>query len=104
MISLYKQDGEVLYGIKEFLLDSKDDLKDLPTNLRSGSSAFIIPTGEVYFLNGSKKWVPVGSSSSNSGDSTTNCSCEEVLNQLDSDKDGIIDLSENADTINMYDL
>ena len=100
MVNLYKQDGETLYGIKEFLLDSADDLSSLPTNIRSGSSALIIPTGEVYFLNGSKKWVAVGSSSSGGNGSST----EEILGQLDMDKDGIIDLSEEAGSITMYDM
>lgn len=60
MVNLYRQDGETLYGIKEFLLDSVDDLSSLPTNIRSGSSALIIPTGELYMLNGDKQWVLLG--------------------------------------------
>ena len=60
MVNLYRQDGETLYGIKEFLLDSVEDLAKLPTNLRSGSSALIIPTGTLYILNGEKKWVIFG--------------------------------------------
>ena len=84
---------------------TKDDLKDLPTNLRSGSSALIIPTGEVYFLNGVKQWVPVGMQSSNgNGGTTTDCSCEDILNQLDADNDGIIDTAEEAGSIIMFDI
>ena len=60
MVNLYRQDGETLYGIKEFLLDSVEDLAKLPTNLRSGSSALIIPTGTLYILNGDKEWVVFG--------------------------------------------
>ena len=59
-ITLYKQDGEVLYGVKEFLLDSKEDLEKLTTDIRSGSSALIISTGEIFMLNGEKQWVPIG--------------------------------------------
>ena len=57
MINLYKQDGETLYGIKEFLLDSVEDLTQLPKNIRCGSSALIIPTGELYILDGKKEWT-----------------------------------------------
>lgn len=60
MMNLYKQDGETLYGVKEFLLDSVDDLSSLPTNIRSGSSALIISTGDLYMLNGDKQWVLLG--------------------------------------------
>lgn len=63
MVNLYRQDGETLYGVKEFLLDSVEDLAKLPTNLRSGSSALIIPTGDLYILNGDKKWVVFGEES-----------------------------------------
>ena len=57
---LYKQDGEVLYGIKEFLIDSEEDLKKLPKNIRIGSSALNISSGELFILNGEKKWTLIG--------------------------------------------
>ena len=99
MVNLYKQDGETLYGIKEFILDSIDDLSNLPINIRSGSSALIIPTGEVYFLNGLKQWVPVGGEPV--GGNTSNCSCEQLLSQLDSDNDGIVDMAESIVLLDM---
>ena len=105
MINLYKQDGETLYGIKEFILDSEDDLSKLPTSIRSGSSALVIPTGAVYFLSGEKKWVAVGGEvTSGGGSSASNCECEEFLNQLDADGDGIIDSAEEASSIVMFEL
>lgn len=60
MVNLYKQDGETLYGIKEFILDSVDDIPSLPTNIKVGSSALIISTGELYIFNGEKQWVEIG--------------------------------------------
>lgn len=62
MISLYRQDGETLYGIKEFLLDSEDDVKDLPAHnkVHVGSTALVIPTGTLYMLNSLHQWVEVG--------------------------------------------
>lgn len=101
MISLYKQDGELLYGIKEFLLDSESDLSALPTNIKSGSSALVISTGKKYFLNGEKKWVALGSSSnSNGGDSSS----EDFFNQIDKNNDGIVDQAEEAHGIVMYEM
>ena len=89
MITLYKQDGEILYGIKEFLLDSTEDIKDLPRNIRIGSSALIISTGEKYYLNGSKQWQLLGTVNNPSS-----CDCEDVLNQIDADGNNIVDTVE----------
>lgn len=97
MITLYRQDGEILYGIKDFLLDSEEDLADLSTHWKTGSSALIIPSGKKYILNGKKEWVLLGGSSSSSGDS----SCNDLLNMIDQDRDGIVDQSEKASTIEM---
>lgn len=104
MISLYKQDGEVLYGIKEFFLDSIEDLQNLPTNIRSGSTAIVISTGRKYVLNGSKQWVALGISSSSGENNTTACSCDELLRQLDADGDGVIDKSEETNSITMLEF
>ena len=98
MITLYKQDGEILYGIKEFVLDSEDDLKDLYTHkkVHVGSTAFVIPTGTLYILNGSHKWVEVGGTGSvipNPSD----CSCEEILNKIDENGNNIVDAIELND-------
>ena len=92
MINLYKQDGEILYGIKEFLLDSEDDVKDLPTKkIHVGSMAMVIPTGAIYMLNGLSEWVPLGSSNETE---SAKCSCEEILNAIDADGNNIVDAVE----------
>ena len=86
MITLYKQDGEILYGIKEFLLDSTEDIKNLPRNIHIGSSALIIPTGEKYYLNGDRQWQLLGTVN-NLG----SCDCETILSQIDADGNNIVD-------------
>ena len=98
MVSLYKQDGEILYGIKEFFLDSKEDLVDLPTKIRSGSSALVIPTGETYILNGNKEWILLG------GEKSSINNPDAVLSKFDADNDGIIDRAEESDTFTVYDI
>lgn len=101
MVNLYKQDGETLYGIKEFLLDSADDLSSLPTKIRSGSSALIIPTGELYILNGDKEWKILGGESSGG---STGVNPDAILSKYDADNNGIIDRAEESDTFIMYDM
>lgn len=95
MISLYRQDGETLYGIKEFILDSEDDVKDLPTHskVHVGSTALVIPTGTLYMLNGSHEWVEVGGKGS-VNPNPIDCSCEEILNEIDANKNNIVDTVE----------
>ena len=61
MFSLYKQAGETLYGVKEFILDSAADVEKLPKDVRPGSTALVIPTSEIYILNSEKKWILFGS-------------------------------------------
>lgn len=97
MVSLYKQDGETLYGIKEFLLDSVEDLTDIPiAKLRPGSSALIIPTGEIYIFSGNKEWQILGGVAAENPDTT--------LSKFDIDNNGIIDRSEKSDSFTMYDM
>lgn len=103
MVNLYKQDGETLYGIKEYIVDSLNDVKDLPKNVKVGSMALIVSTGQVYVFNGEKKWTPIGNSSSG-GSSATDCSCDEILNMIDSDNDGIVDTSETSNSITLYSI
>lgn len=70
MINLYKQDGDTLYGIKEFIIDSAEDIANLPTNIpkiRVGSTALVISSGDLYILNSAGKWVLLGSSSGSGG-------------------------------------
>ena len=90
MINLYKQDGEILYGIKEFLLDTVEDVKNLPTkNMKTGSTAVVISTGDTYIFNGNKQWVLFNKSSS-----VTDCGCEEILSSIDENDNGIVDTVE----------
>lgn len=98
MVSLYKQDGETLYGIKEFLLDSVEDLTDIPiAKLKPGSSALIIPTGELYIFSGNKEWQVLGGK-------TITENPDAILSKFDIDNDGIIDRSEESDSFTMYDM
>ena len=95
MITLYKQDGETSYGIKEFLLDTPEDIKSLPTlQIKPGSSALIISTGALYLFNGEKKWVPLGGDASSDSPDIADCSCEELLSKIDSNKNGAVDTVE----------
>lgn len=87
MINLYKHDGEVLYGIKEFLLDTQDDLSQLPTNVKAGSTALVISSGALYMLNGSKQWIEIGGA----GNASSNNSANEKIAKFDANNNDLVD-------------
>lgn len=45
------------YGVKSFVVDSMDDLPNLPINCNPGSKAFVIDGGKRYILNNSHQWM-----------------------------------------------
>lgn len=59
MINLLSQNGHQDYGIKEYVLDTLDDLNDLPTTDKAGSTAFVIPTSQVFMINSKGEWKEV---------------------------------------------
>ena len=57
MLNLYSQNGDIQYNIREYVVDTLDDIKSLPTHAAMGSTAIVISTSEVFMLNGEKEWV-----------------------------------------------
>lgn len=57
MYKLTSSNGEIVYGVNEYVLDTSEDLKNLPPHCAMGSSAIVISTGEVYMKNSSNEWV-----------------------------------------------
>ena len=46
------------YGVKKYVLDSLDDLENLRTTDKMGSTAYAIDPGIFLILSGDKEWVP----------------------------------------------
>ena len=57
MINPMSINGKPAYGVNEYVCDTTEDVKKLPTGCAPGSTAYDIETGDVYILNGLKKWV-----------------------------------------------
>lgn len=56
MIKLIESNGS--YRINEYVVDTPDDIKNLPRDgIMMGSSAIVISTAEVYMLNSANEWV-----------------------------------------------
>lgn len=56
MYKLISNDGDVSYGIKEFVCDTPEDIVTLPS-CQMGSTCVVISTSDVYMLNSQKEWV-----------------------------------------------
>lgn len=67
--SLIGQNGKPVYGLKNYILDTKEDLKDLTIADTIGSTAFVIEESKMYVLNNNREWVPT-SMSGGSGNNT----------------------------------
>lgn len=60
MYNMIAQNGETVYGVSEFVADTKEDLAKLPRSCAMGSSCLVLQgeTGpEVYVKNSQGEWV-----------------------------------------------
>lgn len=58
MVNIMKQNNAVQANINEYVADTPDDIKDLPTKkIQPGSICIVVSTSQVYMLNGEKEWV-----------------------------------------------
>ena len=51
---------------EEYVIDSPDDVTNLPTQCGWGSRAICISTGNIYILNSNKNWVLLFGTENNS--------------------------------------
>ena len=56
MYAVTAHDGDVQYGVNEYVCDTVDDLAKLP-RCSMGSTVIVIATAEVYMKNGQNEWV-----------------------------------------------
>ena len=59
MIITSSNSGHTAYGLKDYVIDRKADLEDLPVDVPMGSTAFCIEDSSVYMINGSREWVEI---------------------------------------------
>ena len=59
MIITISNSGHTAYGLKEYVIDKKADLQDLPIDIAIGSTAFCIEDSSVYMINSSREWVEI---------------------------------------------
>lgn len=61
-MNIMSTSGHTAYGIKQFVIDTVEDLKTLPIDCVMGSAALCLENGEVYFFspNQEEYWVKFG--------------------------------------------
>lgn len=55
-VTLIQSDSNVAHGVNTYLVDTEDDVKNLPVSCKPGSQALVIESGNVYFLNSKREW------------------------------------------------
>lgn len=56
--SYLNRDGLTIQGAAQYLCEEAADIENLPTaTVAVGSSAILIPTGDVYILGPSRRWI-----------------------------------------------
>jgi len=98
MVSLTSFAGRKAYNVKEYTIDSVDDLSNLPITAEPGSTAFVIKSSETYMLDGNKQWVKIATSSGGSDEDI-----HVATGYLNDDLDLILtfNTSEEPITVNM---
>jgi hypothetical protein len=56
MFKAIKESGKEKYNVTEFVCDTIEDIKDLPTTVEVGSTAIVIKDTRIFMLNNKKEW------------------------------------------------
>ena len=60
MINIIKQNDNISTYVTEFVADTEDDIKNLPTSITEvypGSTCIVVATSNVYMLNNKMEWI-----------------------------------------------
>lgn len=60
MITIIKQNDDIATYVKEFVADTEEDIKDLPTKrdeVYPGSVCIVVSNATVYMLNNQMEWI-----------------------------------------------
>jgi hypothetical protein len=58
MYTVRAHDGDVEYGINEYVCDTEEELKELP-RCKMGSAALVLENSTVYVKDGNGDWRPI---------------------------------------------
>ena len=59
MINTTSNSGHAAYGLKDYVIDKKSDLQNLPIDVPMGSTAFCIEDSSAYMINSCGECVEI---------------------------------------------
>lgn len=57
MIQLVSTNGSNVYGVYKYIVDSEEDLINIPAYVKMGSEAFVSSLNKTYIKNSSGNWI-----------------------------------------------
>lgn len=68
--NIVSNNNNTAYGVRKFIVDEKNDLKDLPYGAAPGSKAYVTSTQDMYILDNNDTWVLFKCGNSGTGGGT----------------------------------
>lgn len=57
MINIISSNGEIHYGVNEYIIDTNKELEKIPLSAAAGSTAYSIEDGKTYIKNNKNQWM-----------------------------------------------
>ena len=67
MINTIASNGEVNYGVNEYIIDNNNELNQIPQSAAAGSTAYSIEDGKTYIKNNKNQWIEYQLNNSSGG-------------------------------------
>lgn len=67
MIQIMSSSGEISYGVNDYVIDTDDELNEIPNNAEAGSTAYSIESGTTFIKNNMNEWSILNTSNGSGG-------------------------------------
>lgn len=67
MIQIMSSNGEISYGVNDYVIDTDDELNEIPSNAEGGSTAYSIESGTTFIKDNMNEWSILNTSASSGG-------------------------------------
>jgi hypothetical protein len=57
MIQIIQEQGKTIYGIYNYIVDTDNELSQIPNYVKSGSTVYSIENGKTFIKNNLGEWV-----------------------------------------------
>lgn len=67
MIQIMSSNGEISYGVNDYVIDTDDELNEIPSNAEGGSTAYSIESGTTFIKDNMNEWSVLNTSAGSGG-------------------------------------